>query len=150
MTPVVISNFDELKAAIGRDFGPGRWIDVNEEEARRFERARRAGTLVATTDEGCSGVIDGALLLALLGRMRASLDAVRFDLRTQMNIFYGLDEVRFFEPLQAPATIRLNLTVVEARLIDSTTIHVVYRHRLETPDNHTTLIANVINRIYLK
>jgi acyl dehydratase len=94
--------------------------------------------------------VSGALLLSLLGRLRSTMENVRFAYASTMSIFYGFDNVRFFEPVPAPVTIRLHLRIVDAKMLDRSTLHVVYGHRLETRQGATALTADAINRIHLR
>lgn len=148
----VISTCADLQALLAKDLGPGAWSQISEEQARRFEAARRAGP--HDTGRRCSksrpALVDGALLLSLLGRLRASIEDLRFEFPSRMNLLYGFDDVRFSDPVPAPVMIRLFLRIVDVKLLEPGTIHVVYAHRLETSEGLTILEANAINRIYLQ
>lgn len=155
MSLPVISTYDDLQAVLGKDLGPGDWSHISEEQAQLFETICLAGPFdFARKSRDCTttrpAFADGSLLLSLLGRLRTNIAGLRFDYPSRMNIFYGFDKVRFFDPVRVPATVRLHLRIVDARMIDPGTIHVVYGHRLETSEGRTALLANAINRIYLK
>jgi acyl dehydratase len=151
----VISTYGDLRAVLGQDLGPGRWFQISKEQVRLFEMIRSPGLFVSV-QKGSNfstwgpAYADGSLLLAFLGRLRSSIEAISFNFPSQMNIFYGFDRIRFFDPVRVPTMVRLHLKVVEVKPIDPKIIHVVYGHRLETDDGRTALIADAINRIYLK
>lgn len=148
----VISTYDDLRGLLGEDLGPGGWSNISEERARLFQAACSDGPFVARidADRPTPRMVDAGLLISLLGPLRASIEGLCFDFASRMNVFYGFDSVRIFEPLLLPAIIRLHLRIVEAKLLDPGIVHVVYRNRLETSDGVTALTADVINRIYLK
>lgn len=154
MTPIVIANYDDLRGLLGRDLGCGDWFEIGPDQADRFAAAckRDASKLedVRLTSSPRSERLSPLLLLSLLGRLRSTMEGVKFAYPSTMNIFYGYDNVRFLDPLAAPATIRLNLKVVDAKLLDDRTIHAVYGHRLEASDGRVALTADVINRIHLR
>ena len=155
MTPVVISTYDDLRAALGKELGSGDWVKIEPDQVARFASACRNGRFHQFDEDAlpCSGnsdLLGKLLLLSLLGRLRSTMESVKFSYASTMNIFYGYDNVRFFGGLSTPATIRLHLNIVEARLLGDSAIHAVYGHRLEMSDGRTALTADVINRIYLR
>lgn len=155
MTPIVISTYNDLRAVLGRDLGVGAWVEIAPDQVARFASACRGGRFQQFTEDGPtvaggSHQLGELLLLSLLGRLRSTMESVKFSYASTMNIFYGYDNVRFFDRLSTPAKIRLHLKVVDAKLLDDSTIHAIYGHRLETSEGHTALTADVINRIHLR
>lgn len=153
MEPKVISTFHDLQAIEGVVLPAGKWQTITRHQARLFDGSCVGRPFALAEDP--SEVPDeprsasAHMLLSLLGVLRSTVEAVRFSYTCRMNVYYGLDQVRFHAPLPLPAEVRLNLKVVEAKILDEGTIHVVYGHRIETRQFHTVLTANVINRIYL-
>ncbi len=156
MNSLVISSYADLRAVEGQELGPGTWSQISEEQCRRFDLICRSGRFDADECGGSTSTsvitapnVDGAVLLALLGKFRRTIDVV-FDYPSRMNLFYGFDNVRFVHLVPVAAVVRLHLRVVEAKMLEPSTIHVVYGHRLELDDGRTALVADVINRVYLK
>ena len=90
------------------------------------------------------------LQLALLSKLRASIQTLRFEIPTRMGVFYGVDRVRFVSPVLVGARVRLRLKIKEARLVEPEIIHVVYEQALEVENQEKpALVADTVNRIYL-
>ena len=153
MQPKVISTYQDLQALAGVVLPAGRWQTITRHQARGFKETCVGGPLALPLDLSESAkdphFASGHFLLSLLGTLRSTVEAVCFSYDSRMNVYYGLDDVRFHAPLPLPSQIRLNLTVIDAKMLDQSVMRVVYGHRLETQELETVLTANVINRIYL-
>lgn len=154
MSSHVVSSFEDLQALLGKELGPGTWSEISAEQAHTFRTVCDSGPFKCAAERNqisatCPTFASGSLLLSLLGRLRGSIDGLQFNYPSKMNIFYGFDTVRFFEPVRVPARVRLHLMIVDAKMLDGAVIHAVYGHRLETSHGHIALAAHTINRIHL-
>ncbi|MCA2211264.1 MaoC family dehydratase [Jidongwangia harbinensis] len=107
---ISVTGLDELLTLAGRDLGHSSWIEITQERVDTFadatgdhqwihvdaERARGGpfGTTIA------HGYLTLSLVIPLFGELLA-IDGVR------MGINYGLDKVRFPNPVKVGAKIRL-------------------------------------------
>lgn len=158
MTVRTFRSYEDMREAVGLDLGASEWLRIEQPQVDLFgqavedtqwihcdpERARRESPFGGT-------IVHGMLQLALLSKLRASIETVRFEIPTRMGVFYGVDRVRFVSPVLVGARVRIRLKIKEARLVDPTTIHVVYEQTLEVEGkDKPALVAETINRIYVK
>ena len=158
MTVRTIRSYEDMQEAVGLDLGVSDWLGIEQPQVDLFgqavddlqwihcdpDRAERESPFGGT-------IVHGMLLLALLSKLRAGIDTVRFEIPTRMGVFYGLERVRFVTPVLVGHRVRLHLKIKEARLVEPTVIHVVYEHVLEAEGkDKPAIVAETINRIYMK
>lgn len=157
MTILVLRTYEDLVAAVGRDLGTSDWLTIEQRVVDDFgtavgdrqwihcdpERARRESPFGGT-------IAHGMLILALLSRLRDDIAGTRFEIPARMGVFYGLNRVRFVNPVKVGARIRVRLKIKEARLVEPQVIQVVYDQTVEIENEpRPALVAEAINRIYL-
>lgn len=157
MTILVLRTYEDLVAAVGSDLGTSDWLAIEQQMVDEFgaavgdrqwihcdpERARRDSPFGGT-------IAHGMLILALLSRLRDAIAATRFEIPARMGVFYGLNRVRFVNPVKVGARIRVHLKIKEARLVEPQVIQVVYDQTVEIEhEPRPALVAEAINRIYL-
>ena len=113
--PFPIPTLDDLRACIGRTFGPTDWFEVTQQRIDAFADAtadhhwihvdpvRSARGPYGTT------IAHGHLTAALLPMFHSQLVELRFGHRLN----YGSDKVRFPEPVPCGARIRGRATLAE-------------------------------------
>jgi acyl dehydratase len=158
MTVRTIRSFEDMREVVGLDLGTSDWLRIDQPQVDRFgeavddtqwihcdpERAKRESPFGGT-------IVHGMLQLALLSKLRASIQTVHFEIPSRMGVFYGVDRVRFVNPVLVGARVRLHLKIKEARLVEPTVIHVVYEQVLEVEGkDKPALVAETVNRIYAK
>lgn len=157
MTTRTIRSYEDMREAVGLDLGASGWLQIDQKQVDLFgeavddlqwihcdpERAKRESPFGAT-------IVHGMLQLALLSKLRGSIESVRFEIPARMGVFYGVDRVRFVSPVLVGSRVRVRLKIKEARLVDPKVIHVVYEHVLEVEgQDKPALVAETINRIYM-
>lgn len=157
MTTNVFRNYDDLAGAIGNDLGTSRWLRIEQDMVDRFgsavddlqwihcdpERARRESPFGGT-------IAHGMLILSLLSKLRDDMAAVRFEIPAKMGVFYGLNRVRFVNPVKVGCRIRVRLKINDARLVEPGVVQIVYGQTVEIEnESRPALVAEAINRIYL-
>jgi acyl dehydratase len=158
MTGTTLRSYEDMREVVGVDLGVSDWLRIGQEQVDLFgqavedtqwihcdpERARRESPFGGT-------IVHGMLQLALLSKLRANIQGVRFEIPTKMGVFYGVDRVRFVSPVPVGARVRLHLKIKEARLVEPKVIHVVYEQTLEIEgQDKPALVAETVNRIYAK
>ena len=116
---IVVPGVEALASFVGKEFGPGAWQTLDQEQIHAFaaatgdeqwilvdpERARQETPLGRT-------VAHGYLTLALAPVLMKDLFEVEGCTRV---INYGIDKLRFREPVPSDSRIRLSGTLLGAR-----------------------------------
>jgi acyl dehydratase len=111
MPPRSIESIDALRAQIGQEIGVSDWVTVTQEMIDAFaqttgdhqwihvdvERARRESPFQST-------IAHGFLTLSLITQLHSG--AVSVDAGQAMGINYGLNRVRFVNPVRAGSRVR--------------------------------------------
>lgn len=157
MTTNLFRNYEDLVGAIGRDLGASQWLRIEQEMVDRFgaavedrqwihcdpERAGRESPFGGT-------IAHGMLILSLLSKLRNDIAETRFEIPARMGVFYGLNRVRFVNPVKVGSRIRVRLKIEDARLVEPDVVQVVYGQTVEIEQEaRPALVAEAINRIYL-
>jgi acyl dehydratase len=113
---ITVTGVDEIKALAGRDLGASDWLEVTQERINTFadatgdhqwihvDEARAAAGPFGTT------IAHGYLTLSLVIPLFGSLLKVE---GTKMGVNYGLEKVRFPNPVRVGSRIRLAATVAD-------------------------------------
>ncbi|ASP23484.1 putative enoyl-CoA hydratase 1 (plasmid) [Antarctobacter heliothermus] len=155
--PWTIQSFEELSAIVGQDLGASDWLRIDQDQVNQFGESVDDTQWIHCDPERAAAqspfggtIVHGMLLLALLSKLRDRVQDVRIDIPRRMGVFYGLNRVRFIEPVKVGSRVRVQLSVAEATLIEPKVIHVVYDHILEAEvADRPAVFAQAINRIYL-
>lgn len=114
-----IISVEELEAAVGREFGPSDWLQVDQERINRFAEATIDHQFIhvdpkaaAATPFGTT-IAHGFLTLSLVPFLTAGLTPLPKGLSTVIN--YGLNRVRFLQPVKVDSEIRANIKILEVR-----------------------------------
>ncbi len=110
---------DQLNDFIGKEVGVSDWIEVTQERINKFAEAtgdfqyihvdpeRAAKTPFGTT------IAHGFLTLSLLSTLGSKNGTLKLE-NSVMGINYGLDKVRFINPVKAGSKIRARFTLQDA------------------------------------
>jgi acyl dehydratase len=113
---ITVNGADEIKALAGRDLGASDWLEVTQDRVDTFadatgdhqwihvDAARAAAGPFGTT------IAHGYLTLSLVIPLFGGLLKVN---GTRMGVNYGLEKVRFPNPVRVGSRIRLAATVVD-------------------------------------
>ena len=111
----VLNGPDELRAAVGKSFGPSEWITVSQEMINTFAEATRdfqwihVDTERAKTQSPFGTTIAHGYLTLSLGP--ALLEEILTFSGFSMVLNYGLDRVRFPNPVPTGSNLRMTATV---------------------------------------
>ena len=110
---------EELEAAVGQEFGPSDWLQVDQERINRFAEATIDHQFIhvdpkaaAATPFGTT-IAHGFLTLSLISFLTAGLSPSLKGLTTVIN--YGLNRVRFLQPVKVDSEIRASIKILEVR-----------------------------------
>ena len=114
---IYFKDFEELKSKIGQEIGVSEWFEVTQERINDFAEATLDSQWIHVDEaraevESPFGktIAHGFLILSLIPKFLE--ETISFS-NIKMGINYGLDKVRFTNPVPSGAKIRARITVVE-------------------------------------
>lgn len=142
----------ELAQAVGQEIGASDWLVIEQDRIDRFAEATGDHQWIhvdeARAKEGPFGstIAHGFLTLSLLPALLA--EVYRVD-GVRMGINYGLNRVRFINPVRVGSSVRAVMTVAEvdqqADYVQVTAKAVVEIQGIEKP----AAVAETVSRFYL-
>ncbi|MCS0499538.1 MaoC family dehydratase [Protaetiibacter mangrovi] len=108
---------DELLEAVGADLGAGEWITIDQARIRMFAEATGDHQWIHVDPERAAAgpfgttIAHGYLTLSLLPALAEGLLEVG---RLAMAVNYGLERVRFLQPVPAGARVRASAVITGA------------------------------------
>lgn len=105
----VFEGIDAVEAAVGEDLGHGEWLEITQDRIDRFADATGDHQWIhvdperAATGPFGAPIAHGYLTLSLLPLLGGELMKVE---NTSMSINYGLDKVRFPQPVTVGSRVR--------------------------------------------
>ncbi|MBA1273512.1 MaoC family dehydratase [Stutzerimonas azotifigens] len=108
----------ELKDYIGKDLGRSEWLTIDQDRIDRFADCTGDHQFIHVDPEKAkltpfgTTIAHGFLSLSLIPMLMGDL-LVRPE-GTKMGINYGLDSVRFIQPVKVGSRVRLNVTLLDA------------------------------------
>ena len=110
---------EELEVAVGQEFGPSDWLQVDQERINQFAEATIDHQFIhvdpkaaAATPFGTT-IAHGFLTLSLVTFLTAGLTPSPKGLTTVIN--YGLNRVRFLQPVKVDSEIRASIKILDLR-----------------------------------
>ncbi|GGH95651.1 MaoC family dehydratase [Pseudomonas fluvialis] len=110
---------EELLACVGKDLGFSDWIQIDQERVNQFAECTGDHQFIHVDPEkakltpfGCT-IAHGFLSLSLIPKLMEGLMPLPKGLKMAVN--YGLDSVRFIQPVKVGARVRLGLTLLDAQ-----------------------------------
>jgi len=146
----VFENIDALRAAVGERLGAGEWLEIDQRRIDTFAEATGDDQWIhvdpARAADGPFGatIAHGYLTLSLLpflGRDIWKVDGVK------MGINYGLNKVRFPNPVRVGSRVRTVVDLLSAQ--DSAQgVQVTYRHTMEIEGHERpALVAETVSLV---
>ncbi|NQV71176.1 MAG: MaoC family dehydratase [Pseudohongiella sp.] len=114
-----VVSVDQLSNYIGREVGVSDWVEIDQDRINKFADAtgdhqyihvdpqRAAETPFGTT------IAHGFLTLSLMSMLSANNGAIKLE-NAVMGINYGLDKVRFINPVKVGSRIRARFELLSA------------------------------------
>lgn len=107
-----------LKDYVGKDLGHSEWITIDQQRINQFAECTGDHQFIHVDPEkakltpfGCT-IAHGFLALSLIPLLSEHLLVMPQGM--QMGINYGLDSVRFIQPVKVNSRVRVALTLLEA------------------------------------
>lgn len=115
MDKLIISSYDEFAAHLGQKLGESEWLEVSQERINLFADATldhqwiHVDTERAAKESPYGGTIaHGYLTLSLLPYLWEQVIEVR---NISMLVNYGMDKMRFGQPVKCGSRVRLDVTL---------------------------------------
>jgi acyl dehydratase len=161
--PQEVQTIEQARALVGQELGAGRWVEITQEQVNAFadltgdhqyihvDPERAAGTMYGGT------IAHGYLTLALLPLLGRERDGVRLNLGGRMAVNYGLNRVRFPEPVRVGKRIRLRTTLLSVEEVNPgegpggapQAAQLVYQQTVEVEGtDKPAMVAETVSRIY--
>ena len=110
---------EELLACVGKDLGFSDWIQIDHDRVNQFDECTGDHQFIHVDPEkakltpfGCT-IAHGFLSLSLIPKLMEGLMPLPKGLKMAVN--YGLDSVRFIQPVKVGARVRLGLSLLDAQ-----------------------------------
>ncbi len=107
----------ELKSYIGKDLGHSEWITIDQQRVNQFAECTGDHQFIHIDEEKAKQtpfggtIAHGFLSLSLIPALSAGLLIRPEGLKMAVN--YGLDSLRFIQPVRVGSRVRLNVTVLD-------------------------------------
>ena len=148
----VFTSVDELRAAVGEEFGPTDWLEVGQERVDRFADATGDHQWIHV-DPGRAAagpfgrtIAHGYLTLSLIPSLTPELFTVE---GVTMGVNYGVNKVRFPSPVPVGSRLRASARIAEVTEVSGgvqlVTAVVIEREGGDKP----VCVAETVARFYL-
>jgi acyl dehydratase len=148
----ILSGVDGVRAAVGRELGPGDWFTVDQSRVDGFADDTEDHQWIHVDPEKAASspfggtIAHGFLTLSLLPHLANSarrLDGVR------MGVNYGLNKVRFPAPVKVGSRVRATVTITDAEDLSDDGVQVVSKVTVEIEGSEKpACIAEWVTRAY--
>lgn len=107
----------ELKSYIGKDLGHSEWLTIDQERINQFADCTGDHQFIHVDPEKAkktpfgTTIAHGFLSLSLIPHLSSSLFIAPEGMK--MGVNYGLDSVRFIQPVPVNSRVRLQVTVLD-------------------------------------
>nr|WP_218891236.1 MaoC family dehydratase [Actinomycetospora corticicola] len=147
-----MSGVDGVRAAVGRELGPGDWFTVDQSRVDGFADDTEDHQWIHVDPERAASspfggtIAHGFLTLSLLPHLANS--ARRLDGVT-MGVNYGLNKVRFPAPVKVGSRVRATVTITDAEDLPGDGVQVVSKVTVEIEGSEKpACIAEWVTRAY--
>ena len=148
---------DKLNAQVGTPDGAGEWIQVEQDRINLFADATLDHQFIhidpvksAELSPYKVTIAHGFLTLSLLPHLTASIPAQDASVYEGMvmGVNYGLDKVRFPNPVKVDARVRAHRELMEATLVNPNTIQVKNKVTIEIEgEDKPACVAEFLTRM---
>ena len=114
MTAIPVS---ELTSLIGKDMGHSEWLQIDQERVNQFAECTGDHQFIHIDEEKAKQtpfggtIAHGFLSLSLLPALSAGLMPRPEGLKMAVN--YGMDSLRFIQPVRVGSRVRLHTTIID-------------------------------------
>jgi len=117
--PLIVTTIEQAKSLVGQELGVSDWILVDQERINQFAVATDDHQWIHVDTERASREMPGGRTIAhgylLLSLMPALMNAVVQMPTLERAINYGLNKVRFKNPVPVGSRVRLRVALLQAQ-----------------------------------
>ncbi|CEA09626.1 putative enoyl-CoA hydratase 1 [Arthrobacter saudimassiliensis] len=150
--PAVVVPFEEVQSLVGRNLGYSQYREITQDQINTFADATDDHQWIHTDPEKAKDgpfgapIAHGFLTLSLLIPMWTELLDVT-GVKTKVN--YGLDKVRFTNPVKVGARVRMTVTITDVQEVKGNGVHLVADAVIEIEgEERPAVVATFLNRFY--
>ena len=109
----------DLKEFLGKEVGLTEWIEINQDQINKFADATGYFQYIHVDEDRAaetpfgSTIAHGFLTLSLLSKLSSMNGGMKLE-NSVMGINYGLDKVRFINPVKVDSKIRARFRLISA------------------------------------
>lgn len=150
--PIAFQGVKDFLDKVGEDLGASEWLDVTQERVDQFADATGDHQWIHV-DPGRAAagpfggtVAHGFLTLSLAPQFLRQIVAVE---GVKMGVNYGLDRVRFTNPVRVGSRLRLRARLASAEEVEPDGVQATYELTFETEgEEKPACVAQTISRYY--
>ena len=148
---------EKAKSQIGQEVGVSDWFLIDQSRINQFAECTEDHQWIhVNVEKAAQGpfgltIAHGFLTLALLPAMSKCIQLPFDSAETQMSINYGLNKVRFLNPVPVNSRIRSRVILTDIEVKPPGRILLTYKHTIEIKDqDKPACVAEVIGLLVLK
>jgi acyl dehydratase len=148
----ILRSADDVRAAVGREMGPGEWFTVEQSRVDGFADDTEDHQWIHVDAERAAAgpfggtIAHGFLTLSLVPHLA---NGVRRLENVAMGINYGLDKVRFPSPVRVGSRIRARAVILDVSDLAEGGLQVVTRITVELEGAaKPACVADMVSRTY--
>jgi acyl dehydratase len=148
----VLSGVDAVHQARGRELGPGEWFTVDQQHIDGFADVTEDHQWIHVDPERAKDgpfgttIAHGFLTLSLLPYLANS--ARKLD-GTRMGVNYGLNKVRFPQPVAVGSRLRASVAILDATDMPENGVQIVQRVTIEIEgEEKPAVVADWVTRAF--
>ena len=151
-----ITTVDELGEVVGQELSAGDWFEVSQERINAFADATEDHQWIHVDPERAKSspfggtIAHGFLTLSLSLELSQQAEGIKVRLPAKMEINYGLNRVRFPNPVRSGKRIRARTKLLSVEEVQPSVFQVVNEITIDIEDEaKPAMVAELITRSYL-
>ncbi len=152
---VTVTSIEALKEVVGREIGVSDWLEITQERVNLFADATGDHQYIHVDPERAAQtffggtVAHGYLTLSMIPELNKTRQGIQIDLGGKMAVNYGLNKVRFPNPVRVGKRIRLRATLLDVQEIGDQAVQMTYQQTVEVEgEEKPACVAETLSRIY--
>jgi acyl dehydratase len=135
MTPLIFENFEDFKAMVGKPLPTGNWYSISQTMINDFANATLDKQWIHVDEKRAqkespfqSTVAHGFMSVAMISRLLEEVFSIK---SVKMGLNYGLNTVRFPNPVPVNSELRMHATIKEIEELGLNGIKVIFSCMIE-------------------
>ena len=157
MEPVQVEGIEQLRDLIGRELGPTEWVEITQDDIDRFADVSRDHQWIHVDPERAKAgpfggtIAHGFWTLSAAPFIMRGGEGIQVRLPSRMGVNYGLNRVRFINPVHVGKRIRARQKLLSVDEVQPNIIQQVSEITVEIEgETKPAMVAESISRAYLE